>query len=436
VKILSNDKAWRDPVEPAQTLLAWDIFSSRVTALAPPPWGEDYRAGDLGLDNSWTDQDDSRAAAWLAQKWNCRCTSEVAGKAVELVAQRRPFHPVRAYLEGLPPWDKKPRVGRFFIVYLGAEDTPYHRDVGKWFLIAAIARVYEPGCKVDLVPILEGAQGRGKSSALFFLCPDERWFYDSDLELGSKDAYQNIRGRWLIELPELDSLSRVDERRIKAFFSSRVDTYRPSYGRRTIQAKRQQVFSGTTNQGKDHPYMRDETGGRRFFPVACEKIDVPGILKDRDQIWAEALELYRAGVLHYATTTEETERAKAEQEARYKVDAWEERFAEWLAGKTVKPQRLSLVEVLVECFKVEVGRQDDAAQKHAAKALRRAGWVRRRIRLRNADGKLTGELAWFYFPPGTTTPPDEEPTPQRPWDSDDPEPELPLGRMREPGEEG
>lgn len=439
-KILANDPSWGDPDYPGESLLAWDLFRDCVTTLAPPPWEEDYRPG-AGLDRSeWTDEDDARATIWLAQKWNLRCGEAVVASAIKTVAQRRTFHPVKVYLEEAERrWraeGERPRLKDFYHRYYGAPPSHYHSDLGFIFAIAAVARIYAPGCKVDIVIILEGPQGLKKSSSLLALCPNETWFYDSDLEIGGKDAYQNIKGKWIVELPELDSLSRADEKRIKAFFSSRADTYRPSYGRRSVRNPRQCVFTGTTNQGKDNPYLKDETGGRRFKPVACTRIDLEAIAADRDLLWGEAVALYKKAVPWHATTQEQIARFKVEEEARYKIDAWEERLRQWLKNQTPPPARLSMVEILADCFKVEISRMEsEAPQKGASKALRRLGWVRRQVR-------EAGERPYYYFPPGTPEG-EQEGEEAGPWDGEAPRArELPLPlpppaprRAREPGDD-
>ncbi len=436
-KILANDPSWGDPDRPGESLLAWDLFRDCVTTLAPPPWGEDYKPG-AGLEGAeWGDSDDARATIWLAQKWNLRCGEAVVSSAVRTVAQRRTYHPVKVYLEGCERlWvaeGAKPRLGKFFPRYYGTVENAYHEDLGIFFMLGGVARIYQPGCKVDLVAILEGLQGLKKSSSLLALCPNETWFYDSDLEIGSKDGYQNIKGKWIVELPELDSLSRADEKRIKAFFSSRADSYRPSYARRTVRYPRQCIFAGSTNQGKDNPYLKDETGGRRFAGVACRAIDLEALTADRDLLWGEAVSLYKRGTPWHATTPEQIARFKGEQEARYKIDAWEERLRSWLKAQTPTPARLSMVEVLSDCFKVEISRMEsEAPQKGASKALRRLGWVRRQVR----TGK-GGDRPYFYFPPGT---PEGELLEEEGGEEEAGAGELPLPppaprRAREPGDD-
>src|SRR5262249_42604988 len=150
------------------------------------------------------------------------------------------------------------------------------------FLISAVARIYEPGCQADHIIILESDQGEGKSTALRIM--GDPFFTDDLAELGTKDASLATAGVWIIELSELDAMTRADRSRIKSFVSRRVDRYRPVYGRRLVETKRQCVFAGSVN---DSEYLKDDTGARRFWPVRCGRIDLDGIRRDKDQLWAE-----------------------------------------------------------------------------------------------------------------------------------------------------
>ena len=158
-----------------------------------------------------------------------------------------------------------PRLEEWVITYLGAEDTPLNRAVGSRWMISGVARILQPGAKVDHMLILEGPQGAKKSSALKTLAGAE-WFTDELAEIGSKDAAQQMRGIWVIEIAELDAISRAEVSRIKAFLSRTTDRYRPPYERYVVEMPRQCVFAGSVNPDT---YLRDETGNRRFWPVRC-----------------------------------------------------------------------------------------------------------------------------------------------------------------------
>ena len=226
---LRNAPEWAGVLRFNESALQVEVLKTR------PPW-DDSRA----LPFAWSDEDDIRTAAWL-QHQGIMAAKETAGQAVQTVARDHSFHPVRDYLNGLV-WDKIPRLDGGATLYLGADPSDYARAVFSKFLIGAVARVYRPGCKSDCSLILEGPQGTLKSTALRTLA--EPWFSDEIADLGSKDAAMQARGVWIIELSELDSMSKSEVSRIKAFMSRQVDRFRPSYGRRVIEAPRECVFAG------------------------------------------------------------------------------------------------------------------------------------------------------------------------------------------------
>lgn len=210
--------------------------------------------------------------------------------ATVLAAWDHSFHPVREYLTGLK-WDKKPRIERLFVDYLGAEDNAYTRAVGRLMLVAAVARVFEPGCKWDYAVILEGAQGKGKSTFIRYL--GKHWFSELEGDFhNGKELVEKMQGSWIMEMPELSGFNRADVRSIKAFISRQVDKVRLAYEARAMEFPRQCVLIGSTN---DREYLKDDTGGRRFLPIECQvkSIDNLALLKNVDQMWAEAYACYR-----------------------------------------------------------------------------------------------------------------------------------------------
>ena len=204
-----------------QGVIGHNRFAYQTMMTAPPPWMP-YPNGTW-QDQAWTSGDDLRTTEWL-QLQNILVSSEVAAKAVELVAAERSFHPVRDYLGGLT-WDGKPRVDGWAVDFLGAADSDYIQTVSRCALIAAVARIYEPGCKADCVPILEGVQGAGKSTlakAMF-----DPWFTDELADLGSKDSAMQTAGVWCIEIAELDAMTRGEVSKTKAFITRTTDRFRP-----------------------------------------------------------------------------------------------------------------------------------------------------------------------------------------------------------------
>lgn len=240
--------------------------------------------------------------------------------ALRLVSKEQAFNAVKEYLESLY-WDGLPRVETAFRDYLGAENTPYVRAVCRKSLVAAVARVFEPGCKYDYVPVIIGPQGLGKTTFLRTLA--HGWHSDSLSSFHGKEASEQIQGIWIVEIGEMTAAKRSDNNEIKQFLSRCDDVYRQPYGRRTERYPRKGVFFGTTNE---NDFLTDTTGNRRFWPVdggvrtptLTPWDDLPGQV---DQIWAEAVTLYKKGEPLYMETEELKHAAKEAQEGHRDIDA-------------------------------------------------------------------------------------------------------------------
>ena len=347
-----------------QGVLAYDEFALVTMQLKPPPW---LKHENNWAPQQWTDRDDALTADWL-QHQDISVTVNVAAIAAETVAKDYSFHPIKDYLESLV-WDGVERIANFAASYLGAEATQYHCAVSRCLFIAAVARITRPGCKADYVPILESAQDRGKSTAIELLFTP--WFSDDLAELGTKDAAMQVRVAWGIEIAELASMSRPEIERVKAFITRKVDRFRPSYGRRVIEVPRQSVFIGSTNSDA---YLKDETGGRRFWPIRCGgSIDLKAIQRDRGQFWAEAVAQLKAGAPWWIVDTGMVNLVRDEQAARYVDDPWQEPIAQFVRSQT----DVSVGEVLSNLL-IERGRWTQADQNRVARCLKVLGWERYR----------------------------------------------------------
>jgi hypothetical protein len=307
-------------------VLGYDEFAGLVTLRQNPPWGE------VEPDTIWSDYFESMTRAWF-QEDEINAGLGETGRAVQMVAQQNKFHPVRDYLEPLRR-DAKSRADTFLIDYFGCPDTPFIRAIGRRWLISAVARVYDPGCQVDHAIVLEGPQGKFKSTSLRALAVRDEWFADRLSHIGSKDAAMETHGIWIIEFAEMDVLSRGSSGARKAFITRQFENFRPPYGKHKVKYPRQCVFSGTINPPADGRYLDDETGGRRIWPAPHGEINRDGIIRDRDLIWAEAVELFKAGEPYYLETKGLEALAKTEQLLRLKAAKWNDPIKRWVGRKT------------------------------------------------------------------------------------------------------
>ena len=370
--ILGNDERWAG-------VISFSAFSSKIVKVRTPPYG--------GGTGDWSDIDDIRVMKWLAQQYNLRVKASSVIEAVSVVAHDNSFHPVRNYLNNLE-WDRVPRLETWLHTVMGVTQSGYSAKVGKRWMISAVARVMRPGCKADSVMILEGGQGEGKSTAMSILGGD--WFMDTPFALGDKDGFQAIRGKWIIELGELDSFNKAESTKAKQFFSASTDTYRESYGRRTNDVPRQCVFVGTTNQDE---YLKDATGNRRYWPVACTKVDLEQLREIRDQLWAEAMFCYEAGEIWWVNR-DETAMFSEAQDERFVVDEWEGPILTWLEESQIG-ETTSGSEVLASALKLDFGHWGKPEQMRVGAIMHRLGW--RRVRL-PALAK-SGQRPWAYKKP-------------------------------------
>lgn len=332
------------------------------------------------------DDDIGRLQEWLQRMGIPRIGREIVGQAVELFAHERPFHPIRDWLDTLK-WDGTKRIHRWLFSYFGAEAEDdqaieYVSAIGRMFLIAMVARILRPGCQADYMLVLEGDQGTLKSSACRALAGD--WFSDGLPEnISSKDARQHLRGKWLIEVSELAAFSKAETEALKAFITRREERYRPPFGRHDVAEKRQCLFVGTTNQDA---YIKDPTGGRRYWPVKCTAIDRDGIAEAREQLFAEAVVAFKAGERWWPTVENEREFFKPQQDRRQEDDPWHPTIREHLDNPL-------LTAVTVSGVARSLGFADDsrigtAEQRRIVSILKDLGWSPTRTK-----------KSRFYVPP-------------------------------------
>jgi putative DNA primase/helicase len=388
--------------------LAFDSFANEVVLLREPNWhphdkpGKALREKPRGASETlpWTDNTCQLTAAWLerlSQNPNNRLgvslPSHLVQEAVQVVARTNPFHPVKDFLtRARKAWDGQPRAETWLIRLAAVDDTPYVRAVSKAWLISAVARVFAPGCQADHMLILEGGQRSGKTTLLRTLCGNPDWYLETTMEPGSKDSMLALRRKWIVEMAELDSMSRVEASRLKAFITNVVDTYRPPYGRVDINQPRQCILAGTTNDTEG--YLKDPTGNGRYWPVrshatvvARTRIDL--LAEEREQLWGEAAALYKAGHPWHLTDPKIIAAAQREQDARRERDPWEATIHNFIHSSKVGKFGVTTARICCECLEIKASQVDRKHEMRVGRILQNLGYTRKRI-------KINGKRAWRY----------------------------------------
>lgn len=359
-QILNHDVRWLD-------CLAYDAFAEDVIKALDPPWHEDQQGKDP-LRGPWSDIDTTRLEVWLDKAFGMKVGQKSICAAVAMVAKQRTVHPVRDYLERLE-WDGKERIGTFLKYLFGAPDSPYIRAIGRAWLISAVARVMQPGCKVDTMLILEGPQGIRKSSALRALTSDA-WFVELSSAIDPRETAQLLRGKWIGELPELAAFKRTrDSETIKSFLSRQFDTYRAPYAFRSQDFPRQSVLAGSTNEER---YVKDPTGARRLWPVPCSVINVRHVEIERDQLWAEATLAFKRGDPWYLTDDSLVKEAVAAQSDRFEESPWTQPVADYCEKRGV--MGVTVEEVMISCLGIDLSKWTHKETGDVGVILRRQGW--------------------------------------------------------------
>lgn len=359
--LLANLPAWRG-------CLQFDAFNNRIDWMKSPP-----TVAGLGIPaGEFADHHVLYVQQWLARHRGVEFAKGHTQDAIISAARKNWIHPLQDYLNSLG-WDGVPRLSSWLTTYLGADRNDYTKAVGEWWAISAVARAMQPGCQVDHMLILEGRQGCGKSTAVRIL--GGQWFLGSLPDLKNAErAADALNGHWIIEMGELDAMRGSAMTRTKNFLTQPVDTYRAAYARFKETHKRSCVFIGTTNEAN---YLRDATGARRFWPVRVVSLNRKGLIKDRDQLWAEALYMYRNGA-EWHPTAELVSLLKDEQDSRYEADPWEELIDRWLKdSSSSEGVELTSGEIATKGLQMDASRYDHAVAARIGRCMQRLGYVHR-----------------------------------------------------------
>lgn len=391
--IMSNVATVLREAQEIKGCFAFNEFTGMIHIMRKLPW--EPGAGNPCKDRWMNDQDELGAYEWIQKIAGIHATRGVVFDAIQRVANEHVYHPAREYLnDALERWDRRARLEMASVLYFGARNTQYNREVFKRWCISGVARVLNPGCKADCMTVFEGPQGLGKSTAIRILFDpiEAGWFTDQLSEIGTKDASIELRGIWCAEHSELDRMGTAATSTIKSFMSRTTDRYRPPYGRLPIRVERQNVFGGTTNE---YEYQKDATGGRRFWPLRCTAIDRAGLIRDRDLLWGEAVHMYMQHAPHWIDEQREPELAAEAArvvDTRYVSDAWDSVVRRWLQNNA----RINVTadEVLRDALEIS------DKSKWSRTDQTRVGYIMRRMKWQRARDRQ-GAREWRYWRPGT-----------------------------------
>lgn len=396
---------------PLYKLIGYDELAEAPVFLAEPPWGT-KRGRYIG--KQVTDSDLHHMMVWIHKMYDVNFGFSKMKDSIPAISLAHAFHPVVDYLDSLE-WDGTPRIETWISDYLGSKlpkEDLYLRAVSKRVLVGAVARAYHPGIKNDTMMILESTQGVGKSTAIEVLGGE--WFRRPQFDIGHKDAEQNLLGSWINEWGELSDMNKKETEALKNYISSEQTTFRKSFGRLAETVKRKSIIIGTTNP--DHgtnEYLKDRTGNRRYWPVAIKGkmknpkngkwwINLEGLKKDRDQLWAEAVFMFKAGE-KWHLLDEEVTAAEREQRKRQAKDGREGVLISWLmTGDYTKENYVSTYEVATECFGLTPDRAKGFALREYASLMYDIGW-----RKRNTRHPDTGARGAYWVRPLNWDPYDE-----------------------------
>jgi predicted P-loop ATPase len=348
-------------------LVGHNDFTYDIEFRKAPPWSPLDKAGGMISDN-----DEIFLKYYLSVTHGIEPSVSLIHEAVIQLAFDNRFHPVKDYLRALK-WDQVPRLEEWLITSAGCEDNLYVRTISKKTLVAAVARIENPGCKFDYMLVLEGAGGIRKSMLVEALA-SESFFSEINITLNEKYVVEKMNGCWILEFSEMAGMKKVDREHIKSFLTIRTDNIRLSYRRNAERFPRQSIFIGTMNPSGSNEWISDDSGEqRRFWPVLCPRnINVEWVKGCRDQLFAEAYHLFKHGEILDINDEKVIELAKIEQEERKERDPWLPIVLKW-TSETLMP-KFTTTDILMEAIKLEPGRIDKFAQIRIGKILKKMGF--------------------------------------------------------------
>jgi predicted P-loop ATPase len=346
-------------------LFQFNLFTNNIEFTRKPFWQPDT------LDiREWRDSDAINIKNYfsnLISRFENSTNTILEG--VYLAAMEKPYHPIKTYLESLV-WDGKKRLDTWLIDYCQCNDNIFIREISKKVLVAAVARLYQPGIKFDYLLVLEGEQALYKSTLCNVL--GGNWYAEFHMNVRDRDTLDALRGKWIIEIAEMETARKTDIDVLKAFLSRQVDRMRLPYGRSTQDFPRTCIFIGTVNPD-GAGYLKDPTGNRRFWIAHVLKIDIEGIRRDRNQLFAEAMIEYKKGCKLFLESPEAQEIAATETRTRQVEDTFLSSIVSFLIKKEEEGKPVletSINWIGINCFGLSINEITPALAKRIAIVLR------------------------------------------------------------------
>lgn len=384
---LTEDKEWKDRLDRAkggkllptlknavillqkevnmQGMFALNLFTEQLEVRGTVPW-DNKRINKFREIN---DREIEHIRFYFANTFGVEFASLNLWKAVDLVAANNHYHPVQDHVNAMK-WDGVPRIDNWLMTYCGVEGSRLHSEMGRLFMLGMVGRVLSPGCKFDYVLVLEGPQGIGKSTACSIL--GGPWFGDAPIDPKDKDSIPYIHSHWVIELSEMLTTKRSDIDRMKSFVSCQVDDVRLPYARSRTKYPRQCVFVGTVNPD-DSGYLSDITGNRRYWCVTCSKFDLAGLKRDRDQLIAEAVSIWKTRKPELFLERELEKESWDAAALRMSIDPWQNMLELFLKTHP-ELTRVTTAEMFRDALGGQVLQMHTGHQRRIAACLKQLGW--------------------------------------------------------------
>lgn len=412
------EEAWRKDLlttnkgEPKETANNIGLILAHHAAWQEKLWWDDVRGRAMIGTVPLNDELITEVAQWLGTTERMPARSlRLIERCIVVECRKHPRDLLREWLESLPPWDNVPRLDDWLLDVAGVSKTAYSMAVSRIIPLSMVARVMEPGCLYRYVVILEGAEEAGKSTLVRAIAGQE-WYVELSMSLESKESHMMLQGAWVAELAELDSLSRTEETRLKAFITLTEDSYVPKYSNNRVSIPRRAIFIGTTNE---ESYLKGQTGNTRFLPIKVSPpLAIDDFLAIRPQLFAEAYRWYREHAETWWQLPDDAlQEARDIREARRVVNVYEQPLREWLdrqrfldrymsdgqVAYAPKEGEVTWVDIARWFLKIESPERwkDMPLQKQIATALRALGWMNC---VEREPGTQKTRRVWRYLPTG------------------------------------